>query len=143
MFCQKASIAKAKAVIGEVSKSQFLGSRINLKPEMVVKVYYHGIKMLATSADRMGSQPDVTRDLEYLELEKRYKEIVASADELRLETMAYRDHVASKMINTHSFVHSIANHTCRYAGPSVSLCQLSSRSVWSSYGGGRGGEPSG
>jgi len=51
-----------------------------------------------TSADKMGSQPDVTRDLEYLELEKRYKEIVAFADELRLETMAYRDHIASKMI---------------------------------------------
>ncbi|KAK4509761.1 uncharacterized protein ATC70_007063 [Mucor velutinosus] len=49
----------------------------------------------------MGSQPDVTRDLEYLELEKRYKEIVAFADELRLETMAYRDHIAN-MLN-HQF----------------------------------------
>ncbi|GAN04304.1 hypothetical protein MAM1_0060c03764 [Mucor ambiguus] len=55
----------------------------------------------ATSADRMNLQSDVTRDLEYLELEKRYKEVVASADELRLETMAYRDHIAN--ILNHQF----------------------------------------
>lgn len=95
----KGCATKTKAVIGEVSKSQFLDFRINLKPEMVVKVCSNGIKWAATSADKMGPQPDVTRDLEYLELEKKYKEIVASADELRLETMAYRDQIASRMIN--------------------------------------------
>ncbi|KAG1091713.1 hypothetical protein G6F42_019370 [Rhizopus arrhizus] len=54
---------------------------------------------------------DVTRDLEYLELEKRYKEIVAAADELRLETTSYRDHIAT-------------NDACRHAQPPISLRQL-------------------
>ncbi|KAL9556400.1 hypothetical protein MBANPS3_001890 [Mucor bainieri] len=68
--------------------------------------------MAAASADRMHWQLDVTRDLEYLEIEKKYKEVVASADELRLETMAFRDHIAN-MLN-HQF--HCANYLAEVCG---------------------------
>jgi hypothetical protein len=39
----------------------------------------------------------VTRDTEYLGLESQFNKVVGDAEEIRIETMVYRDSVSSKV----------------------------------------------
>ncbi|KAI8643904.1 BAR domain-containing protein [Parasitella parasitica] len=51
---------------------------------------------------------DVTRDIDFLELEKKYKQVVAFVEEFRLETMAYRNNLAGMLNNQFHCAHYLA-----------------------------------